>query len=104
MTAAATRMVSGAGTRRNSSPMTLASAIWCRMPKKMKPSGMTSQVASVIAPAAAATRPSRRRKAGQRMPFAWARNRLTPTRSRKDEAIARANSRQPPVSVVPPSR
>ena len=40
MTSAATTSVSSAGSRRNSRPSRLASAISCRMPKKMKPSGV----------------------------------------------------------------
>jgi hypothetical protein len=45
----------------NSSPSTLDTAMQCRMPKKIKVSGKTNHVTSVIAAAETAMMPKRRR-------------------------------------------
>ena len=60
------------------------------MPKKMKLSGVTKQVTADMAIAATATMAKRFQKPFQRICLPWARNRLTPTRNRKVEAMQRA--------------
>jgi hypothetical protein len=49
------------GRNRKGRASRLASAMWCRMPKKMKTSGSANQVAEVTRIAAQATKARRRR-------------------------------------------
>ena len=66
-TATAVSAVSSGGRRRKMSPARLDSAIACRMPKKMKRSGVAKKVATVIAAAAATIVANRLRKGRQRI-------------------------------------
>ena len=80
-------MVITPGSRRKASPIRLAAAIACRMPKKMKLSGVAKTVTNVISAAAPPTTTMRFRKAAGRHFEPCASIRLTPARNRKLPAM-----------------
>ena len=87
ITATASAMSASGDRRRAANPKRLAAAIACKIPKKMKASGMAIMVAMVIAQAAAISITHRRQNARQPITAPCASHRLTPARNRKLPAV-----------------